>query len=174
MEDYMKCKLCGTNKDVLKNGFCKQCDLEMASNGIFNTSKPVSLSLFIIVLLHGIVASFCVLVLYKSMDKFNNLHTCNYTPKQQIMRITGYTPTGNKTALGEKMVVGRTAAVSPNCIYLLGEKVYIRGHGVRYVNDVTASWLDEEFGICTLDLAVPNEQEALRVGNETKQVVRIP
>ena len=89
------------------------------------------------------------------------------------MRITGYLPTGNKTALGENVVVGRTAAVSNNCSYLLGEKVYIKGHGVRYVNDITASWLDEEFGICTLDLAVPNEQEALKIGNSTSTVVRI-
>lgn len=89
------------------------------------------------------------------------------------MRITAYIPTGNKTALGEEMIPGRTAAVSPACSYLLGEKVYIRGYGIRYVNDVTAEWLDDEFDMCTLDLAVPNEKEAMKVGNNIGTVVKL-
>ena len=32
--------------------------------------------------------------------------------KVRTMRVTGYTPTGNKTALGDKLIVGKTAAVS--------------------------------------------------------------
>lgn len=95
------------------------------------------------------------------------------TTKVTDMRITAYTPTGNKTALGEDMIPGKTAAVSPACNYLLGEWVYIRGHGLRYVNDVTASWLDDEFGVCTLDLAVPTQAEALKVGSSIKPVVKI-
>ena len=95
--------------------------------------------------------------------------------KTREMRVTGYTPTGNKTALGEDVVVGYTAAISPNCAdSFLGSKVYIQGLGVRYVNDLTATWVGEEYGMCTLDVAVPNNQEALGVGNEIRRVVRIP
>ena len=95
--------------------------------------------------------------------------------KTREMRVTGYTPTGNKTALGEDVVVGYTAAISPNCANsFLGSKVYVQGLGVRYVNDLTATWVGEKYDMCTLDIAVPNNQEALRVGNEIKRVVRIP
>lgn len=94
--------------------------------------------------------------------------------KQRDMRVTGYVPTGNKTALGENVVVGRTAAVSRNCMDLLGEKVYIEGHGVRYVNDLTANWVGEKFNICTIDLAVPSEKHAKQIGNEVREVIHIP
>ena len=95
--------------------------------------------------------------------------------KTREMRVTGYTPTGSKTALGENVVVGYTAAISPNCAdSFLGKKVYVQGLGVRYVNDLTATWVGEKYDMCTLDIAVPNNQEALRVGNEIKRVVRIP
>lgn len=94
--------------------------------------------------------------------------------KQRNMRVTGYTPTGNKTALGEDVVVGRTAAVSRNCMDLLGEKVYIEGHGIRYVNDLTADWVGEKFNICTIDLAVPTEKHAMQIGNEVREVIHIP
>ena len=86
--------------------------------------------------------------------------------KTREMRVTGYTPTGSKTALGENVVVGYTAAISPNCAdSFLGSKVYIQGLGVRYVNDITAAWVGEKYDMCTLDIAVPNNQEALKVGN---------
>ena len=95
--------------------------------------------------------------------------------KTREMRVTGYTPTGKKTALGEKAVAGYTAAISPNCAdSFLGSKVYVQGLGVRYVNDLTATWVGEKYDMCTLDVAVSNNQEATRVGNEIKQVVRIP
>lgn len=94
--------------------------------------------------------------------------------KQRDMRVTGYVPTGNKTALGENVVVGKTAAVSRNCMDLLGEKVYIEGYGIRYVNDLTAKWVGEEFGICTIDLAVPTVKHAMQIGNETRKVIHIP
>ena len=95
--------------------------------------------------------------------------------KTREMRVTGYTPTEKKTALGEKVVVGYTAAISPNCAdSFLGSKVYVQGLGVRYVNDLTAAWVGEKYDMCTLDVAVSNNQEATRVGNEIKQVVRIP
>ena len=95
-------------------------------------------------------------------------------PKVYTMRVTGYTyEHGKKSAIMDKIQAGKTAAVSPNCIELLGEKVYVSGHGIRYVNDLTASWLDEKFDICTIDLAVGSASDLKKIGNETKKVVRL-
>ena len=95
-------------------------------------------------------------------------------PKVYTMRVTGYTyEHGKKSAIMDKIQADRTAAVSPECIELLGEKIYVSGHGIRYVNDLTASWLDEKFGICTIDLAVGSASDLKKIGNETKKVVRL-
>ena len=95
-------------------------------------------------------------------------------PKVYTMRVTGYTyEHGEKSAIMDKIQADRTAAVSPECIELLGEKIYVSGHGIRYVNDLTASWLDEKFGICTIDLAVGSASDLKKIGNETKKVVRL-
>ena len=95
-------------------------------------------------------------------------------PKVYTMRVTGYTyEHGKKSAIMDKIQADRTAAVSPECIELLGEKIYVSGHGIRYVNDLTASWLDEKFGICTIDLAVSSASDLKKIGNETKKVVRL-
>ena len=95
-------------------------------------------------------------------------------PKVYTMRVTGYTyEHGKKSAIMDKIQAGKTAAVSPECIELLGEKIYVSGHGIRYGNDLTASWLDEKFGICTIDLAVSSASDLKKIGNETKKVVRL-
>ena len=95
-------------------------------------------------------------------------------PKVYTMRVTGYTyEHGKKSAIMDKIQADRTAAVSPECIELLGEKIYVSGHGIRYVNDLTASWLDEKFGMCTIDLAVGSASDLKKIGNETKKVVRL-
>lgn len=95
-------------------------------------------------------------------------------PKVYTMRVTGYTyEHGKKSAIMDKIQAGKTAAVSPKCIELLGEKIYVSGHGIRYVNDLTASWLDEKFDICTIDLAVGSASDLKKIGNETKKVVRL-
>ena len=95
-------------------------------------------------------------------------------PKVYTMRVTGYTyEHGKKSAIMDKIQAGKTAAVSPECIELLGEKIYVSGHGIRYVNDLTANWLDEKFGICTIDLAVGSASDLKKIGNETKKVVRL-
>ena len=95
-------------------------------------------------------------------------------PKVYTMRVTGYTyEHGKKSAIMDKIQADKTAAVSPECIELLGEKIYVSGHGIRYVNDLTASWLDEKFDICTIDLAVGSASDLKKIGNETKKVVRL-
>lgn len=95
-------------------------------------------------------------------------------PNVYKMRVTGYyAAPGVQGALAQPIRPGGTAAVSPGCIGLLGEKVYVRGHGVFVVNDLAADWLDEQHGICTLDLAAPSVKSAQTIGNSTKTVVRI-
>lgn len=95
-------------------------------------------------------------------------------PKVYEMRVTGYyAPPGAVGALTEPVRPGGTAAVSPKCIGLLGEKVYVKGNGVFEVNDLTADWLDERHSMCTLDIAAPSVEQAKAIGNETKTVVRI-
>jgi len=93
--------------------------------------------------------------------------------KVMYMRITGYKPTGNQTALARPLRVGRSAAVSPNCDFLLGEDVYVHGHGVWTVEDLTAEWVGKKFEQCTLDLSAPCETTAMRIGNKVKRVVRL-
>lgn len=93
--------------------------------------------------------------------------------KVRTMRVTGYTPTSNKTALGDKLIIGKTAAVSRNCMELLGEYVYIEGLGVRYIHDLTAKWVGDEFNICTVDVAVPTKKDAYKIGNSNRTVVHI-
>ena len=141
--------------------------------------KTVIASLFLV--FYIITSTSIVISLWYINNSIQNLsvelhqYTTVADTKTREMRVTGYTPTGNKTALGENVVVGYTAAISPNCAdSFLGSKVYVQGLGVRYVNDLTATWVGEKYDMCTLDVAVPNNQEALRVGNEIKRVVRIP
>ena len=89
------------------------------------------------------------------------------------IRVTGYIPTGNKTALGQNVIVGRTAAISPKCLDLLGSEVYIKGYGIRYINDITSDSVDKQNNLCTIDLAVPTKEHATKVGNSTSRLVRI-
>ena len=149
------------------------------SQAISKRYGTVIASLFLI--FYIITSTSTAISLWYINDSIQNLsielhqYTTVADTKTREMRVTGYTPTGDKTALGEKVVVGYTAAISPNCAdSFLGSKVYVQGLGVRYVNDLTATWVGEKYDMCTLDVAVPNNQEALRVGNEIKRVVRIP
>ena len=112
--------------------------------------------------------------LQQKMEMIEGLiHKPTPIEKVRTMRVTGYTPTGSKTALGDKLIVGKTAAVSRNCMELLGEYVYIEGIGVRYIHDLTAKWVGDEFNICTVDIAVPTEKDAYKIGNSNRTVVHI-
>lgn len=104
------------------------------------------------------------------------LISANATPQKVYeMRITGYcVKEGDRGALCEPVRPGKHAAVSPGCIELLGERVYVKGFGVFVVNDLTADWLDTKFNVCTLDIARGTVQEAQAVGSNISIVVRIP
>ena len=103
----------------------------------------------------------------------NKIITYTLSNKVYKMRVTGYLTSNVKSCIGEKIVSGGTAAVSPNCIELLGETVYIKGYGIRKVNDLTADWLDDKFNICTLDLAVSSKEELSKIDSKIKTVVKI-
>ena len=94
--------------------------------------------------------------------------------RSQKMRITGYKPSGNKTAIGKRPVVGRTAAVSRKCLSLLGYRVYVEGIGLFNVEDITAKWVDEDKNMCTLDISVSSDREAAKLTrNDGVTVVKI-
>ena len=147
------------------------------SQAISKRYGTVIASLFLI--FYIITSTSTAISLWYINDSIQNLsvelhqYTTVADTKTREMRVTGYTPTGNKTALGENVVVGYTAAISPNCAdSFLGSKVYVQGLGVRYVNDLTATWVGEKYNMCTLDVAVPNKQEAHKI-NSIKKVIRI-
>ena len=149
------------------------------SQAISKRYGTIIASLFII--FYTITSTSTAISLWCINDSIQNLsvelhqYTTVADDKTREMRVTGYTPTGNKTALGEKVVPGRTAAISPNCADIfLGEKVFIHGLGIRHINDLTATWVGEKYDMCTLDIAVSSNQEATKIGNEIKRVVRIP
>lgn len=95
----------------------------------------------------------------------------NIPNKVYKVRVTAYVSDGRKSALNDTVVAGKTAAVSPACINMLGEKIYVEGHGIRHVNDLAAKWLDDKFGVCTVDLAVGSKAETNRIGGSIKTVV---
>lgn len=112
--------------------------------------------------------------LQQKMEMIESLiHKSEPNEKVRTMRVTGYTPTGNKTALGDKLIIGKTAAVSRNCMELLGEYVYIEGLGVRFIHDLTAKWVGDEFNTCTIDVAVPTKKDAYKIGNSNRTIVHI-
>ena len=117
-----------------------------------------------------------IVIIYSNTTKEDKQLTnvqCNHVDGIREVRVTGYIPTGNKTAIGEDVVVGRTAAISPACLELLGKTVYIHGHGVRYINDLTNPRADKKYDMCTVDLAVPTKKHAFSVGNNVSKLVQI-
>lgn len=132
----------------------------------------------IVNILNLIVLSSKINTLNDSIKNINNTINNEYilidsktNDKTYTVRISGYTPTGNKTAIGDTVKAGYTAAVSPKCMFMLGKKIYVENHGIRYVNDLTAKWLDDKFEYCTIDLAVASETHAKKIGNTRSKVV---
>lgn len=114
------------------------------------------------------------LELSKRFESLETILIRQQSHRAQKMRITGYRPSSNKTAIGKKPVVGRTAAVSRKCLSLLGYRVYVEGIGLYNVEDITAKWLDEEMDMCTLDISVHSDKEAAKLTrNNGVTVVKI-
>ena len=105
-------------------------------------------------------------VLDEILSKVDGLQTV-------IANITAYTldpketdSTPNQTATMDRPRAGRTCAVSPDLSSLLGKRVYVAGHGVRVVNDLTAVGITN-----TIDLLVGNKKQAKEIGRNVGKVV---
>jgi 3D (Asp-Asp-Asp) domain-containing protein len=92
-----------------------------------------------------------------------NVYATAYTA-----RVQECDPTPNVTAIMEKPKAGWTIAVSHDLIYLLGKKVYIKGIGVRRVNDL----MNERY-TKRIDILMGNLKESKRFDNRKVQLVVI-
>lgn len=140
--------------------------------------RTMAVCLLLMVLVNAYMATIAFSTLIDEIETNRNpiaIQTITTQPYEGIreVRVTGYIPTGTKTAIGENVVVGRTAAISSKCLDLLGSKVYIEGHGIRHINDLTHSSIDELSDLCTVDLAVPTKEHAMKIGNDASRLVRI-
>lgn len=92
--------------------------------------------------------------------------------KLYLLKVSAYTPrkketdsTPHLTALNKKSRPGKTAAVGSDCLELLGTEIYVKGLGVFHCTDRKPSK--------GIDLMVGNVKEAKKIGNTTRQVVKI-
>jgi 3D (Asp-Asp-Asp) domain-containing protein len=89
-----------------------------------------------------------------------NVYATAYTA-----RVQECDPTPNVTAIMEKPKAGWTIAVSHDLIYLLGKKVYIKGIGVRRVNDL----MNERY-TKRIDILMGNLKESKSFNNRKVQL----
>ena len=86
-----------------------------------------------------------------------------------MVRVTAYTPrkeecdsTPNTTALNRRSRPGYSAAVGPDLMFLLGQKVLVKGVGVRHITDTKPK--------NGLDVMVGTVKEAKKIGSSIKQI----
>lgn len=95
----------------------------------------------------------------------------------QLMNITMYAPLSagavegrdyagdpSRSASGDKIVPGKTAAAGPNVPF--GTRIYVEGLGWRTVNDRGSL-----IGPNDIDLAVPTIEESLKFGKQQRLVI---
>jgi 3D (Asp-Asp-Asp) domain-containing protein len=92
-----------------------------------------------------------------------NVYATAYTA-----RVQECDSTPDVTAIMEKPKAGWTIAVSHDLIYLLGKRVYIKGIGVRRVNDLMNGRYTKR-----IDILMGNLKEAKRFDNRKVQLVVI-
>lgn len=98
----------------------------------------------------------------------------------RLMNITMYAPLGidavegwdfsgdpSRTASGEEVVPGETAAAGPNIPF--GTQIYVEGMGWRTVNDRGGA-----IGPNDIDLAVETKEESLKFGKQQRLVILKP
>lgn len=136
-----------------------------------------------------IVTAFIILVviifnlaaqLHKAKQDANEAREMELESKQyevQLMNITMYAPLGagavqgqdyagdpSRTASGDQVVPGETAAAGPNIPF--GTRIYVEGLGWRTVND-----RGREVGPNDIDLAVSTKKESLEFGRQQRLVI---
>lgn len=72
-----------------------------------------------------------------------------------VNRVSCYTPSSDEcddtphiTSINSKPIPGWTAAVSHDLSFLLGKKIFIKGIGVRYINDLMNSRYEKSIDLC--------------------------
>ena len=83
--------------------------------------KTITTCLLFMMLVNAYIVTKTFDTITKDIEANKNsfaVQTVTTQPYNEIreVRVTGYIPTGTKTAIGENVVVGRTAAISPNCL----------------------------------------------------------
>ncbi len=66
--------------------------------------------------------------------------------------VTAYVPANDVGAMMLPVLPGVTCAVSRDLAHLKGKWIHVRGHGVRFVNDVTHKRLKRRVDLCVADL----------------------
>jgi 3D (Asp-Asp-Asp) domain-containing protein len=128
-----------------------------------------------------IILNACILIilsyfyiLYISEDKTPQ-QTIIYQsqPDNLICSISAYTNhpqetnhDNNHTAIMEKPVAGYTCAVSQDLIHWLGGTIYIKGIGIRKVNDLMNKRFEK-----SVDLYIGTVKQAKEFGRQDKQVI---
>lgn len=115
---------------------------------------------------------------HKDLNRIENLLTkikqnTVVKKKSTLYTITAYTPhkseTNNNpqlTATMEKPIPGGSCAVSRDLIHWLGGRIYIKGIGVRRVNDLMNARFEKRIDIC-----VPKKEYAKKFGKKNNVVV---
>ena len=104
-------------------------------------------------------------------EKFNNdlINKININRiNTYFLTLTAYTLTKEEcnkdlknTAIMQKPIAGYTCAVSQDLLKLLGRKIYIKGFGVFYVNDL----MNKRFKN-SIDILVGNKKTAFNIGKQ--------
>jgi 3D (Asp-Asp-Asp) domain-containing protein len=129
----------------------------------------------IIISLFNVGLSFHNLHMNIEIHNGNKEYRESVVPMQYVsanMKITAYTNAKNETnkdntntATMENPVAGWTCAVSRDFIHWLGGRVYIKGNGVRYVNDL----MNERYENA-IDIYVGTKEEAMKINKNVKVV----
>jgi 3D (Asp-Asp-Asp) domain-containing protein len=133
-----------------------------------NDNSKMLLLLFIIGIFN-LGLSFHNLYMNKEIHSANIEYRESIVPMQYVsanMVLSAYTNAKNETnedntntAIMEDIVVGWSCAVSRDYMHWLGGRVYIKGYGVRYVNDLMNERYKKGIDIC-----VGTKKEAKRIG----------
>lgn len=100
-------------------------------------------------------------------------YSCQEKPESLICNVSAYTnhpnetnKDNNNTAIMEKPVAGKTCAVSQDLIHWLGGTVYIKGIGIRKVNDLMHNRFSK-----SIDIVMGSKKEAYAFGRNELTVI---
>lgn len=71
--------------------------------------------------------------------------------------VTAYVPTNDVGAMMLPVLPGLTCAVSRDLAHLKGKWIHVKGHGVRFVNDLCNKRLHRRVDLCVADMAAAQD-----------------